>query len=666
MVMETLPSGTTLYGRYRVERVLGSGGFGHVYLAVDLQTNQQYALKEYLVTGVSGKAQLEHEARVLSQLRHPSLPAFQAAFDERGRYYVVLGYIEGSDLTDCIRVVRQRNEVVPLERILNWLISICEAVTFLHSQHPPVIHRDIKPDNIRITPNGTAILVDLGNAKAAADGARTLFFIRHQGTPGYAPLEQYPGGTGTDTRSDVYALGGTLYFALTAHEPPSVSTRNQSMSQGLPDLPSLQEILAQNPPETSADANNPRQFRLGVTKPSKPAPRHSRHVAQLGTLSPELLNRLNLIVSRAMAMKPKDRYQSVAEFTNDLRTVLAALPTSTQPPPTGSGRQIDPHSTQPDLPFIFEALQNPPGNTDPVSQDASSRPVSPATQPSSPETKLRCPRCSTELVRPAAFCPQCGAPLSSLFPKNSQAIPPPSSQANPIAPTPRPNSAPKDIAAEQTMRYTPLNPQSIAPERKPFASTAKTPVVPSSPSHIPSPTRVGTQAPPHNPAPFIVRSSTLPQNPPKPFMPSVTPPPAIVPASNRVQTPPAQPPPSAPGNNALMKTGDFNSTQKILIFCVVTFVVVMLIVTLVLLLHANNNNSHHSSSSGQQQQPYSIQVQVFNYERNVTFCASSATAHPGTGIWQCHSSIPALAGVTQRVDGPRAGSTARHYRSWLT
>src|SRR6266568_6569473 len=377
MMMETVPSGTILHGRYRIERVLGSGGFGHVYQAVDLKTNQPYAVKEYLVTGASGQAQLQHEARVLNQLHHPSLPAFHEAFNECGRYYVVHSYIEGSDLTDLIRVTRQRNEGIPLARIMGWILSICDAVAFLHSQQPTIIHRDIKPDNIRITPNRTAMLVDLGNAKASADGARTLFFIRHQGTPGYAPLEQYPGGTGTDTRSDVYALGGTLYFALTAHEPPSVSTRNQSITQRLPDLPSLQEILAQNPPETSAGADSPRQFRLGVTKPAKPAPRHSRHVAQLGTLSPDLLNSLNSIISRAMAMKPKDRYQSVAEFTNDLRIVLAALPTSTQPPPTGSGRSIDPHSTQPDLQFIFEALQNSGGNTDPVSQGASSRPASP-------------------------------------------------------------------------------------------------------------------------------------------------------------------------------------------------------------------------------------------------------------------------------------------------
>jgi serine/threonine protein kinase len=187
MMMETVPSGTVLHGRYRIERVLGSGGFGHVYLAVDLQRNNQpYAIKEYFVTGSSGQAQL-HEAKVLSRLHHPNLPAFQEAFNERGHYFVVLSYIEGHDLTDLIRVARQKNEPIPLNRVLDWILSVCDAVQFLHTQQPQVIHRDIKPDNIRITHNSTAISADLGNAKATADGARTLFFIRHQGTPGYAP-----------------------------------------------------------------------------------------------------------------------------------------------------------------------------------------------------------------------------------------------------------------------------------------------------------------------------------------------------------------------------------------------------------------------------------------------------------------------------------------------
>src|SRR6266704_978173 len=336
MMMETVPSGTILHRRYRIERVLGSGGFGHVYLALDLITNQQYALKEYFVTGSSGQAQLQHEAKVLSQLHHPNLPAFHEAFNERGHYFVVLSYIEGNDLTDLIRVARRSNEPIPLARVMGWILSVCDAVQFLHSQQPVVIHRDIKPDNIRIMPDGTAILVDLGNAKATADGARTLFFIRHQGTPGYAPQEQYPGCTGTDVRSDIYALGATLYFALTAQEPPSVSNRNQSIQQGLPDLPSLQELLANNPPEASPQGDVVPQFRLGVTKPGKPAPHHSRHIAQLGTLPTQLLKQLNAIIQKAMELAPKDRYHAVADFARDLQRVAKALSAAPLPPSSSS------------------------------------------------------------------------------------------------------------------------------------------------------------------------------------------------------------------------------------------------------------------------------------------------------------------------------------------
>jgi serine/threonine protein kinase len=431
-MIETIPSGTILHGHYRVERVLGSGGFGHVYLGMDLATNQQYALKEYLVTGANAQEQLKHEATVLGQLHHPNLPAFQDAFIERGRYYVVLNYIEGNDLTDIIRIARQRNDTVPIGQIMGWLLSICDAVMFLHVQNPAVIHRDIKPDNIRITSNGTAILVDLGNAKASADGARTLFFIRHQGTPGYAPPEQYPGGTGTDTRSDVYALGGTLYFALTAHEPLSVSTRNQAAQQGRPDLPSLQEQLASNPPEVSPEANELRQFRLGVTKPTKPAPRHSKHLAQLGALSPELLNQLNFLIQRSMALKAKDRYQHVADFANDLKIVMKALPQPTPPP--GTARPVDPNSTQPDLAELYDALQ--------AAKDKNNQGGGAGMQVSSPSKPPAntCPRCGLPIMQPSAFCPRCGASLAGSFIQNK-------------GPDVR-NSAPP-TSAEQTLVITP-------------------------------------------------------------------------------------------------------------------------------------------------------------------------------------------------------------------
>ncbi|MDQ2903013.1 MAG: protein kinase [Chloroflexota bacterium] len=408
MMMETIPPGTILRARYRIERALGSGGFGHVYQAIDTNTGQQCAIKEYMVTGSGGQAQLQHEARMLSVLHHPNLPMFLDAFSEHNHYYIVLSYIDGNDLTDYIRHARQRNEPIPLQRVMNWLIATCDAVQFLHSQQPPVIHRDIKPDNIRITPDGTVVLVDLGNAKAIADGARTLFFARHQGTPGYAPPEQYPGGTGTDARSDVYALGGTLYFALTTHEPPSVSTRNQALQQRLPDLPTLQELLASNPPEHGEDGNPARQFRLGVSKPAKPVPRHLRHLALLGTLPPELLERLNNTIKRAMALKPADRYQSVADLARDLRRVLEALPVEAPATPAAAQQhRKDPHGTEPDLPMLYEALQAAKERAQ--QQVSEPAPEPPPVAPAS--TPARCSRCGAIPVRQAVFCAQCGAPL---------------------------------------------------------------------------------------------------------------------------------------------------------------------------------------------------------------------------------------------------------------
>jgi serine/threonine protein kinase len=408
-MIETLPSGTQLRGRnnrvYRIERVLGSGGFGHVYLAVDMESNLQCAVKEYLITGETGRKQLEHEANVLSRLRHPNLPAYQDYFsNERGRYYIVLSYIDGNDLTDQIRMVRQKNSFIPLTQILNWLLAICDAVRFLHEQQPPLIHRDIKPDNIRITPAGTAVLVDLGNAKEERDGARTLFFIRHQGTPGYAPPEQYPGGLGTDARSDIYALGATLFFALTTLEPPTVQVRNQS-SQPTP--ASLQEHLRNNPPEESLAAIEAQPFRLGISAPSRPAPRHSRHIAQLGTLPPQLLIQLNAIIQKSMALSPKNRYQLVTDFAHDLRQVAMALSPSPTPP-TPPVRPVDPNATQPDSSGFYDQLQGAKEKKNQAARDASAG-IQPASQPN--VAALACPNCRMPLAPQAVFCPNCGTPL---------------------------------------------------------------------------------------------------------------------------------------------------------------------------------------------------------------------------------------------------------------
>ncbi|HXL36418.1 MAG TPA: serine/threonine-protein kinase [Ktedonobacteraceae bacterium] len=653
MVMETLPQGTVLNGHYRIERVLGTGGFGHVYLAIDLRTNQQYAIKEYLVSGASGKAQLEHEARVISQLHHPNLPAFQDAFDERGRYYIVLGYIEGSDLTDLIRVVRQRNEVIPLARILNWIISICDAVTFLHNQIPPIIHRDIKPDNIRITSDGMAILVDLGNAKATADGARTLFFIRHQGTPGYAPLEQYPGGSGTDSRSDVYALGGTLYFALTTHEPPNVSTRNQSMQQNLPDLPSLQEQLAHNPPESSLASGVARQFRLGVTKPAKPVPRHLRHLAQLGTLPPELLERLNMIIKKAMAMKPKERYQSVSEMSYELKQVSLSLPLSTQVSSTNATRTVDPHSTQPDLPQLFESMQSAQANKDRTSQDSSPSVPSQQPQPSVTSVSLtRCPQCNAEIRSQATFCPQCGFSLTNKAQNNlsaaSSSQTPASIIQNPTKPSHENRRVLPGSSDETRITAIPKIPESYfhSTGDSQQGSSVSPVTLPSNPEQ----NMMQTQLKPS--AQNTVFSPAPSQVPPKSFIKTSVP--TLAQVTPSVQAPTAVPT-TKPANNVAS-----TETQKILLYMAIVFIIVLLIVMFIVLKssvqHSSNNTSH---------QHYATGSQVCNYEQNISLCTTSTTPHPHTGLWTRRTGVPSTISVSERVVRPRIGHAPGDLWDWF-
>ena len=592
MMMETVPSGTILHRRYRIERVLGSGGFGHVYLALDLITNQQYALKEYFVTGSSGQAQLQHEAKVLSQLHHPNLPAFHEAFNERGHYFVVLSYIEGNDLTDLIRVARRSNEPIPLARVMDWILSVCDAVQFLHSQQPVVIHRDIKPDNIRIMPDGTAILVDLGNAKATADGARTLFFIRHQGTPGYAPQEQYPGGTGTDVRSDVYALGATLYFALTSHEPPSVSTRNQSIQQGLPDLPSLQEQLANNPPPESAEANAARQFRLGVTKPSKPAPRHIRHLAQLSKLPPELLDQLNRIIKRAMAMKQKDRYPSIAEFGNDLRKVVAELPAqiASTPPP---GRPSDPNSTQPDLPLLYEAVQAAKANADQSSSTA---------VPDQPTQPMTCPRCGTALVQQATFCPGCGSALNSLF-KGNTTEPGNIHKASSLSKLPA-----HDFSLDQTMVIKPevqtqTQVQTFTKPKPEFYPSTKTPP---GVNMVSSPSMKQRQ------------NTSTTGNPPQ--VPSVR--------------------PGTSKNTPGRTTGFTIKPRTIIILAAVLIILLVILLVLLFIIHSHANQALHNINPG-------FATQVMYHERTFSFSAAASTTPVATGIWTCGPGAASTAGVAE-------------------
>jgi serine/threonine-protein kinase len=212
-----LSAGTTLKNHtYRIRRLLGQGGFGAVYLAEDLSRKTLCAIKESFDTSPRAQAQFATEATILMLLQHRALtPVTDHFVEPSGQQYLVMEYVEGQDLAELL----DRRGPLPEKDVLVWMDQVLDAAAYLHAYKPrSVIHRDIKPDNIRLLPDGRTVrLVDFGIAKIGGAADRTRSAARGV-TPGFSPPEQY--GTGTDTFSDVYALGATLYNLLTNVVPP--------------------------------------------------------------------------------------------------------------------------------------------------------------------------------------------------------------------------------------------------------------------------------------------------------------------------------------------------------------------------------------------------------------------------------------------------------------
>src|SRR3982751_6821309 len=208
-----LPNKTLLQGRYLIIEQIGRGGMGAVYNDTDTRLRSTIALKETLVGGEMLLKAFEREAQLLAGLRHPALPRVSDHFIDDSGQFLVMEFIPGDDLA-------------PL--LLN-------ALDYLHSRQPPVVHRDIKPQNMKLTDRGEIILLDFGLAKGAAmqtrvTGTSSIFGY----TPHYAPLEQIQ-GTGTDPRSDLYSLAATMYHLLTSQAPIDALTRAAAKINDEPD-----------------------------------------------------------------------------------------------------------------------------------------------------------------------------------------------------------------------------------------------------------------------------------------------------------------------------------------------------------------------------------------------------------------------------------------------
>ena len=269
-----LISGQVLNNRYRIVKLLGQGGCGAVYKAWDINLNGAVAVKENFDTLPAAQGQFAREASILFNLRHPNLPRVIDHFNLPGQgQYLVMDYIEGEDLEElCVRGGGRLDE----SQVLPWIGQVLDALTYMHAQQPPVIHRDIKPANIKITksndptqPSEKAILVDFGVAKIYDPSQRTLTGARAV-TPGYAPFEQY-GKALTDGRSDIYALGATLYTLLTGEQPEESISRM-----------------------AGAVLRNPRD------------------------LNPAISPLTEQVILKAMAVMPDQRYRSALEFKTAL------------------------------------------------------------------------------------------------------------------------------------------------------------------------------------------------------------------------------------------------------------------------------------------------------------------------------------------------------------
>ncbi len=210
-----------LNGRYRMLKQLGTGGFGAVYQAQDLRRNNApVAIKSINLHRLSPEQIIEatdtfnREVGMLSELEHPHLPHIYEHFTYPEHWYLVMDFIEGETLEEYLQ--KQPDGHLSVTETLQVGIQLCEVLGYLHSQHPPIIFRDVKPANVMRTVTGHLYLIDFGIARRFQPGQKHDTIVL--GSPGYAPPEQY-GRAQTTVQSDIYSLGATLHFLLTSKDP---------------------------------------------------------------------------------------------------------------------------------------------------------------------------------------------------------------------------------------------------------------------------------------------------------------------------------------------------------------------------------------------------------------------------------------------------------------
>jgi tetratricopeptide (TPR) repeat protein len=248
-----LPLGTILDGKFKIVQVLGEGGMGTVYKVEQVGKPGYFrAVKELLISPdtpaderKSAIERFDKEIDLLFNLKHPRIPSMVLSFQERGNYYFVMEFVPGRSLE---KILEDSKAPLDEDKVINWMMQVCEALSYIHSRTPPIILRDLKPGNIMVTPDGNVQLIDFGiarkfdpNKRTNTENLGTISYAspEHLGSiaaPGQKRSAQNPGKlVQTDARSDIYSLGATMYHVLTNHEPEPIQT------------PASGSILAKNP-----------------------------------------------------------------------------------------------------------------------------------------------------------------------------------------------------------------------------------------------------------------------------------------------------------------------------------------------------------------------------------------------------------------------------------
>jgi serine/threonine protein kinase, bacterial len=278
-----LPPGSLVQDRYLIMRPVGQGGLSTVYQVRDTHGpgSPVYALKEQWDRSQGARKQFAREAGWLKALDHPNIPKVTAFFEWRGRLYLVMEFIDGENLEQ--KLERAGGRPLPESQVLSWVLPICDALTYLHTRVPPILHRDVKPANIIVTPTGRPVLVDLGIAKEHGPVAnKTATFVRKAGTEGYAPPEQYAAAGLSGPWSDVYGYAATVYHLLTTQIPPTAVER------------------------VALDAR----------------------LAPPGAYNPTVCKTTDAAIMRALAIRPQDRFPTVAHLKHALQSGATSGPLS--------------------------------------------------------------------------------------------------------------------------------------------------------------------------------------------------------------------------------------------------------------------------------------------------------------------------------------------------